>query len=79
MSIAPIRVLSEPSAIRDAWHIARNYLERTGQIEDDSTSYFILSRVFERLTRTHIPKTLLLANRAISEYERLARGTVWLV
>jgi hypothetical protein len=54
----------------DAWMIAWSYLERTGQIPDSYEATQRLSSIFGRLSKGGVTKPLLLANKAISEYER---------
>jgi hypothetical protein len=79
MSIETVREQSTPPIIREAWQIAWDYLDRTGQIEDERSSAVVLAQVFSRLTRQRLPPVLLLANRAISEYEKASDNPVWLV
>jgi hypothetical protein len=54
----------------DAWMIAWNYLDGTGQIYDPSEAVQRLSKIFARLTKEGTTHPLALANRAISQYER---------
>jgi hypothetical protein len=54
----------------DAWMIAWNYLDRTGQIYDSRAAVQRLSVIFARLSKDGIIHPLTLANRGISEYER---------
>lgn len=54
--------------------IAWDYLERTGQIDDESfTSRFLLKTVGDMI-RQGERRRLLLSNRAITAYERLRQG-----
>ena len=54
----------------DAWTIAWSYLDRTGQISNSYEATQRLSSIFGRLSKAGVNRTLLLANKAISEYER---------
>ena len=54
--------------------IAWDYLERTGQIDDESfTSRFLLKNFGDK-NRQGERRPLLLSNRAIKAYERLRQG-----
>jgi hypothetical protein len=54
----------------DAWMMAWRYLDQSGQISDPSEATERLSGIFGRLTKSGPVSPLLLANRAIAEYER---------
>jgi hypothetical protein len=54
----------------DAWMIAWSYLDRTGQITNTYDATQRLSVIFARLTKAGKVNPLLLANKAIAEYER---------
>jgi hypothetical protein len=54
----------------DAWMVAWRYLDESGQISDTYEATQRLSAIFGRLTKSGPISPLLLANRAIAEYER---------
>lgn len=70
MTVAMLFGIPDAKVVEDAYHIAWNYLLRSGQISNESQAHLRLSEAIVRLLEKGERHPLRLANKAIASYER---------
>jgi hypothetical protein len=68
--VTPSQLLEE--AVQIAW----DYLKGTGEIEDCEAECWFLSNTIEKMIREGVSNKLVLANKAIREYQKLKSSRI---
>jgi len=72
MNTVPSPLPRSPQVLDEAYAIAWDYLVRSGQVKDEGPARAVLCQLLFGLWDKGVAHRILLANRAISAFERLA-------